>query len=71
LRPDLLAGELALELPDLLGIRLRAQPLQPLSVACASLCRSGLGFDLLPRRIPGRRNDRRLNTDALKQAQYL
>jgi hypothetical protein len=72
LRPDLLAGELALELPDLLGVRLGTQPLKPLSVAYASLYRSMLRFDLLlPRHIPGRRNDRRLNTEALQQAQYL
>jgi hypothetical protein len=29
LRPDLLAGEFALKLPDLVGIWLGAQPLQP------------------------------------------
>jgi hypothetical protein len=72
LRPDLLAGEFALELPDLVGIWLGAQPLQPLNVARASLCRSMPGVDLLlSRRILGRRRDGRLNTDALEQAPYL
>jgi hypothetical protein len=67
LRPELLADEVALELPDLLGIRLGAQPLQPLSVPRASLCRWVSGIDLLQSgRILGRRRDRRLNTDALE-----
>ena len=69
LRPDLLAGEVALEFPDLLGIRIGAQPLQPQSVPRASLCRWRPGINLLlPGRIPGRRRDRRLTTDALAQA---
>ena len=70
LQPDLLAGEFALELADLVGIRLGAQPLQPLILAHASL--SIPGFDrLLWGRILGRRRDRRLDTDALAQALHL
>jgi hypothetical protein len=69
---QLLAGEFALQIPDLVEVRLGAQPLQPLSIARADVRRRPGCRLLLSRHVLGPRRARRFHrTDALEQALHL